>query len=103
MPADAIELDSDWGFKVSKNEEEQTCLQFKTHDGTEKRSTPTFLMALLIKEHLKAIKAAGGAIPTKLGFHLFEDFDREAETRIESQLMEACKSFNIEFNFVKLI
>ena len=99
---DSIKHDSEWGFKITKNEEHPVLFEFDTKKEKKRHSTPAFLMAILIKEHLKAIKEETGEKPDKIGFCLFDDFSYNDHKRAEAQLKLACDFLKIEVVFVNL-
>uniref|UniRef100_A0AC34F3T5 Uncharacterized protein n=1 Tax=Panagrolaimus sp. ES5 TaxID=591445 RepID=A0AC34F3T5_9BILA len=89
------------GFTLTKDSENPILLEFDTFVGIKKMATPTFLMALMLKEHLKVIKAETGEKPKSLGFYLFDKFDPDAKERIEKSLEESCKLLKIGFEMVQ--
>ena len=55
-----------FGFEITFNEKDETILHFDGPKKTRKCATPAFLMAMFIKEHIKAIKLETGIKPEKL-------------------------------------
>uniref|UniRef100_A0AC34FNY1 Uncharacterized protein n=1 Tax=Panagrolaimus sp. ES5 TaxID=591445 RepID=A0AC34FNY1_9BILA len=101
MPADDIRVEDSWGFKVTKDEANPVLLQLMTYEKTLKFATPEFLMALLIKEHRKAMKNEIGEKPEEIGFCILdENYGNEEKERIKHGLEEACKLLKIRFCFV---
>uniref|UniRef100_A0AC34GYN2 Uncharacterized protein n=1 Tax=Panagrolaimus sp. ES5 TaxID=591445 RepID=A0AC34GYN2_9BILA len=91
MPADDIKVDSNWKFTITKDEDNPVLLEFDTFEEKRMPASPTFLMARILKEHIRAIKKETGNKPTKLGFRLLDEFESaEARKRVESGLKEAC-------------
>uniref|UniRef100_A0A914NYU1 Uncharacterized protein n=1 Tax=Panagrolaimus davidi TaxID=227884 RepID=A0A914NYU1_9BILA len=82
-------------FTITKDDENPVLIEFDTFDGTKKAASPEFLMALLLKQHLKAIKKETGKKPNGLGFCILTDFDWEDIECINNCLEDAC-------NLVKL-
>uniref|UniRef100_A0AC34G513 Uncharacterized protein n=1 Tax=Panagrolaimus sp. ES5 TaxID=591445 RepID=A0AC34G513_9BILA len=56
MPADNIQIDENWKFTFSKDTENHIMLEFDNFEGKREVTTPIFLMAMLLRQHLKAIK-----------------------------------------------
>uniref|UniRef100_A0AC35GSD0 Uncharacterized protein n=1 Tax=Panagrolaimus sp. PS1159 TaxID=55785 RepID=A0AC35GSD0_9BILA len=77
-------------FTITKNAENPVLLEFDTFDGTKKAASPAFLMALLLKQHLKAIKKETGEKPNGLGFCILADFHWEDIERVNNCLEDAC-------------
>uniref|UniRef100_A0A914PIU3 Uncharacterized protein n=1 Tax=Panagrolaimus davidi TaxID=227884 RepID=A0A914PIU3_9BILA len=98
MPPDAITINPDWKFTITEDVENPVLLEFDVFEKRRKQASPAFLMAIILKEHLKAIKKETGKRPTKLGFRLLDEFENpEARKRVENGLKEACKMIKIEF------
>uniref|UniRef100_A0AC34FNU5 Uncharacterized protein n=1 Tax=Panagrolaimus sp. ES5 TaxID=591445 RepID=A0AC34FNU5_9BILA len=57
MSPNNIDTNSDWKFTFTKDSENPVLLEFDTFDGTKKAASPQFLLAMLIKQHVKAITA----------------------------------------------
>ena len=95
MSPDKTKQDPEYGFKVLKDANDQTSLQF-SHAGQTKNKTLVHLMAMLLKAHLQIIAKETGEKPDRLGFHIFDSFEEDARGRIKAQLQEACQLMNIE-------
>uniref|UniRef100_A0AC35F709 Uncharacterized protein n=1 Tax=Panagrolaimus sp. PS1159 TaxID=55785 RepID=A0AC35F709_9BILA len=101
MSPENIEPDKKWGFTITKNVENQILLKFVNFDGRKKRSTPTFLMALLLRKHLKVIERKIREKPTKIAFWIMKQkYSEEEIQRIKESLLESCKSLKIDCCFV---
>uniref|UniRef100_A0AC35GZI1 Uncharacterized protein n=1 Tax=Panagrolaimus sp. PS1159 TaxID=55785 RepID=A0AC35GZI1_9BILA len=81
------------GYTISSDSEHPVLIHFKNYCGEKKAATPAFLMAMLLKEHLKELKGIFGEKPTEIGFCIFDDFDgdSEAKNRVENGLKESCQ------------
>uniref|UniRef100_A0AC34F464 Uncharacterized protein n=1 Tax=Panagrolaimus sp. ES5 TaxID=591445 RepID=A0AC34F464_9BILA len=66
-----LQQPKDWKFKITKDSEHPILLEFDNFDGTKMAASPAFLMAMLLKEHVKEIKKEIGQKPTKLCFCFF--------------------------------
>uniref|UniRef100_A0AC34FIM5 Uncharacterized protein n=1 Tax=Panagrolaimus sp. ES5 TaxID=591445 RepID=A0AC34FIM5_9BILA len=99
MPPDEIQTNEIWPFKITKDSENPVLIEFENFDGTKTAASPTFLMALLLKEHLKAIKAETGKKPKNIGFYNFDELNDAEKERVKSQLQESCKMMKVECAF----
>uniref|UniRef100_A0AC34FWY6 Uncharacterized protein n=1 Tax=Panagrolaimus sp. ES5 TaxID=591445 RepID=A0AC34FWY6_9BILA len=102
MSAEKIIADEKWKFIFTKNAENPVLIEFDNFDGTKKAASPAFLMAMLLKEHLKVIKTAIGKKPKKVAFCLIYDFTKDERKRVEEQLQESCKFIQIDCSFVNV-
>uniref|UniRef100_A0A914QQ48 Uncharacterized protein n=1 Tax=Panagrolaimus davidi TaxID=227884 RepID=A0A914QQ48_9BILA len=91
MPSNNIQTDTEWGFDITKDEDNPVLLEFDSHDGSKKAASPAFLMAILLKEHKKVIKNEIGKKPKEFGFCIFGDFNAESQKRVEKELKAACE------------
>uniref|UniRef100_A0AC35GIJ6 Uncharacterized protein n=1 Tax=Panagrolaimus sp. PS1159 TaxID=55785 RepID=A0AC35GIJ6_9BILA len=99
MPPDNFKVNPDWSFEIIKDAEYPIVLDFVTHDGSRKVANPSFLMAVMLKEHVKAIKNEIGKKPETLGFCLLNEFNKTEEENIKKQIQEACALLSIECLF----
>uniref|UniRef100_A0A914PHD9 Uncharacterized protein n=1 Tax=Panagrolaimus davidi TaxID=227884 RepID=A0A914PHD9_9BILA len=83
MPSNKIQTDTEWGFTITKDDDNPVLLEFDSHDGSKKAASPAFLMAILLKEHKKVIKAEIGKKPKEFGFCIFGDFNAESQKSVE--------------------
>uniref|UniRef100_A0A914QJ54 Uncharacterized protein n=1 Tax=Panagrolaimus davidi TaxID=227884 RepID=A0A914QJ54_9BILA len=98
MPPDAITIHPDWKFTITEDIDNPVLLEFDVFEKPRKQASPAFLLAIMVKEHLKAIKKETGKRPTKLGFRLLDEFESpEARKRVEAGLKEACEMIKIGF------
>uniref|UniRef100_A0A914ZC86 Uncharacterized protein n=1 Tax=Panagrolaimus superbus TaxID=310955 RepID=A0A914ZC86_9BILA len=101
MPPEEIKIETSWGFTFTNNDENPILLEFDTFKGTQMASSPTFLMAMFLRQHLKAIEAKIGEKTKKIGLWIFEDlFDETQMARIKNGLEEACKLIKIDCIFI---
>uniref|UniRef100_A0A914R5E9 Uncharacterized protein n=1 Tax=Panagrolaimus davidi TaxID=227884 RepID=A0A914R5E9_9BILA len=77
-------------FTITKDDENPVLIEFDTFDGTKKAASPAFLMALLLKQHLKAIKKETGKKPNGLVFCILKDFHWEDIECVNNCLVDAC-------------
>uniref|UniRef100_A0AC35F8A2 Uncharacterized protein n=2 Tax=Panagrolaimus sp. PS1159 TaxID=55785 RepID=A0AC35F8A2_9BILA len=103
MEPDKIKIDESWTFTITEDSENPVLLEFDSFDGTKKAASPSFLMALILKEIRKLIKVEIGKKPKKLGFWIFEDskYTKEELKRIQMQITESCQALKIECEFIK--
>uniref|UniRef100_A0AC34FYN0 Uncharacterized protein n=1 Tax=Panagrolaimus sp. ES5 TaxID=591445 RepID=A0AC34FYN0_9BILA len=101
IPAEEIEQDQSWSFTVTKDSENPVLLQFDNFDGTKTAASPAFLMALLLKEHLKFIKIEIGKKAKKIAIYSLDYFNTAEKNRVENGLKDACKLLNIDCCFLK--
>uniref|UniRef100_A0A914PPY0 Uncharacterized protein n=1 Tax=Panagrolaimus davidi TaxID=227884 RepID=A0A914PPY0_9BILA len=87
-------------FKITKDAENPVLIEIVDHEGNEKFATPAFFMALMFKEHLKAIKNEIGKRPKEIGIVFFDKYDVGGYDRIQTQITEACNTLKIECQFV---
>uniref|UniRef100_A0AC34FB49 Uncharacterized protein n=1 Tax=Panagrolaimus sp. ES5 TaxID=591445 RepID=A0AC34FB49_9BILA len=100
MAPENIEINEKWDFEITKDENNPILIEMEIFDGSRKWATPAFLMALLLKQHLKAIKEECGEKPATIGFYFLENLNKEENERVEKQLQEACKLLNIDCVFI---
>uniref|UniRef100_A0A914PW02 Uncharacterized protein n=1 Tax=Panagrolaimus davidi TaxID=227884 RepID=A0A914PW02_9BILA len=101
MPSTAITIDDTWKFTFTEDDENPILLEFDTFEKSRKQASPAFLMALMLKEHIRAIKKETVKKPIKLGFRLLDEFENpEARKRVEAGLEEACGMIKIGFLLV---
>uniref|UniRef100_A0AC34F7B0 Uncharacterized protein n=1 Tax=Panagrolaimus sp. ES5 TaxID=591445 RepID=A0AC34F7B0_9BILA len=101
MPADNVKVKAAWGFGISKNEKYPILIGFNDFNGNRNAASPAFLMALLLKEHLKAIQTETGEYPKEIAFYLFNRYNEEEESRIKQQLKKSCQILKLKCTFVK--
>uniref|UniRef100_A0AC34GWU1 Uncharacterized protein n=1 Tax=Panagrolaimus sp. ES5 TaxID=591445 RepID=A0AC34GWU1_9BILA len=97
MPADDIKVDPKWKFTITKDEDNPVLLEFDTFEEKRMPASPTYLMARIFNEHIRAIKKETGIKPKKLGFRLLDEFESaDARKRVEAGLKEACEYIKVE-------
>uniref|UniRef100_A0AC34FJY5 Uncharacterized protein n=1 Tax=Panagrolaimus sp. ES5 TaxID=591445 RepID=A0AC34FJY5_9BILA len=86
-----IKDDPKWKFSILKNDENHPILlEFDDFDNTRKAASPAFLMAFMLKTHIKAITAETEKKPKKLRFCIFDEkYDCDAKKRIQNCLQQA--------------
>uniref|UniRef100_A0AC34FAI3 Uncharacterized protein n=1 Tax=Panagrolaimus sp. ES5 TaxID=591445 RepID=A0AC34FAI3_9BILA len=104
MPSDDIRIDKTWGFKFTKDCNNPVLLQFDNFDGTIKEASPEFLMALFLRQHLKAIQESNNddrEKPKEIAFWIQKQkFNDEEYTRIQEGIAKACQLLKIDCCFV---
>lgn len=102
MPLEeALEIETT-SFTVTKDSENPILLEFDTFDGSKKLSTPAFLMALLLKQHLKIIKNEINEKPKELCFYFPLEAKIENRKRIQKQIKESCELLKICCSFIEI-
>uniref|UniRef100_A0AC34F1C2 Uncharacterized protein n=1 Tax=Panagrolaimus sp. ES5 TaxID=591445 RepID=A0AC34F1C2_9BILA len=99
MPSEDIKADPEWGFTVTNDENNPILLEFENHIGEKKFASPAFLMALLLKDHIKAINAEMRKKPAEFAFCIFNEFDQETKKRVEGHLQAAAELKQIQCQF----
>lgn len=97
-----IKVDPSWGFTFTENTENPLLIQFDNFDGNKKAASPQFLMAMLLKKHLKIIKSEIGEKPKELGFWFLDKFKKEEKERIQNGIKDACQLLKVDFVEVKV-
>uniref|UniRef100_A0A914Z8T1 Uncharacterized protein n=1 Tax=Panagrolaimus superbus TaxID=310955 RepID=A0A914Z8T1_9BILA len=101
MPINEIKHNGPWNFKFTSDEKNPILIEFDNYGGMKKAAPPAFLIAMLLKEHLKALKDEIGEKPTEIVFCLLDDFYKAEEMeRITNQFEEACKLLKIKTSFL---
>uniref|UniRef100_A0AC35F8G1 Uncharacterized protein n=1 Tax=Panagrolaimus sp. PS1159 TaxID=55785 RepID=A0AC35F8G1_9BILA len=95
ISGDNVQADERWPFIVTKNDKNSVLIEYENCKGERKTATPTFLMALLLKEHLNEIKNETGQSHTEFGFFCFHDFTENEKMNVVEQLRQS-------FNLMKL-
>uniref|UniRef100_A0AC34FEJ8 Uncharacterized protein n=1 Tax=Panagrolaimus sp. ES5 TaxID=591445 RepID=A0AC34FEJ8_9BILA len=102
MPSSAIKVNPKWNFKVTEDAEHGVLLDFASHDGDRRAASPSFLMAIMLKEHIKVIKKESGTKPEVLGFSVLKGFNEEEKERIKQQIEESCRLLSVECRFLNV-
>uniref|UniRef100_A0A914PG52 Uncharacterized protein n=1 Tax=Panagrolaimus davidi TaxID=227884 RepID=A0A914PG52_9BILA len=84
------------GYTFTKDDENPILLEFETFDGTKKSASPEFLMAMLIRQQLKAIEAEIGKKPVSIGFCIFNDLNENEANNVKIALGKACELMKIK-------
>uniref|UniRef100_A0A914QXQ1 Uncharacterized protein n=1 Tax=Panagrolaimus davidi TaxID=227884 RepID=A0A914QXQ1_9BILA len=100
MPVDTIIIDEKWKFAITSNEDHPVLNEFDNFDRRKTAASPAFLMAMLLQEHRKIIKAKTGKKPKRIGFCLFDDFTPDESKRVKEQLQESCTLIKIQCCFI---
>uniref|UniRef100_A0AC34FIB7 ATP-grasp domain-containing protein n=1 Tax=Panagrolaimus sp. ES5 TaxID=591445 RepID=A0AC34FIB7_9BILA len=92
-PTNLSSLEPTLGYTLSSNDEHPILIELNNYCGEKRAHSPSFFMALILKEHLKALKLEFGEKPKEIGFCLFDDFsnDPEAKARIQNGFKESCQ------------
>uniref|UniRef100_A0A914PDY5 Uncharacterized protein n=1 Tax=Panagrolaimus davidi TaxID=227884 RepID=A0A914PDY5_9BILA len=106
MPADQIKDEVDkndkWKFTITNDSNNPVLIEFDNFNGKKNAQSPQFFMAMLLKEHNRAITNKLGEKPKELGFCLFDEFTDDERKRVEDGLTEACKLLKQECRFISL-
>uniref|UniRef100_A0AC34GSL7 Uncharacterized protein n=1 Tax=Panagrolaimus sp. ES5 TaxID=591445 RepID=A0AC34GSL7_9BILA len=101
MPSDDIKIDKTWGFTITKDENNPVLLQFDNYDGAKSVASPAFLMALILRQQMKAIKAETNEKAKELAFWIAkQSFDDEEYKRIQEGIAKSCELLKLEFTFL---
>uniref|UniRef100_A0AC34G0B2 Uncharacterized protein n=1 Tax=Panagrolaimus sp. ES5 TaxID=591445 RepID=A0AC34G0B2_9BILA len=101
MPIDNIEIDEGWKFRFTKDAENPCLIEFTNFDGEKKAATPTLLMAILLRQHLKIITEEIGQKPKQIGISCIDNFNAGERKRVEEKIQESCQLLNIQCNFIR--
>uniref|UniRef100_A0AC34FJA7 Uncharacterized protein n=1 Tax=Panagrolaimus sp. ES5 TaxID=591445 RepID=A0AC34FJA7_9BILA len=102
MPITNIKKDPKWRFKFTKDSNNPCLIEVVKHDGTTATQSPTFFMALLLKEQILKMKEELGEKPKEIGFCFFDTFNFAERKRIETKLQEACGFLKTKCIFVEV-
>uniref|UniRef100_A0A914QF69 Uncharacterized protein n=1 Tax=Panagrolaimus davidi TaxID=227884 RepID=A0A914QF69_9BILA len=101
MPSEKIVVKEEWKFVITKNSENPILIEFVNHEGRKQAGTPSFLMAMLLKEMLKRIKnEMNEEKPKEIGFCFFDKMFEDEKKRVENGLKEACELLKAESKFI---
>uniref|UniRef100_A0A914QYR2 Uncharacterized protein n=1 Tax=Panagrolaimus davidi TaxID=227884 RepID=A0A914QYR2_9BILA len=101
MPSEKIVVKEDWKFVITKNSENPVLIEFVNHEGRKQAGTPSFLMAMLLKEMIKRIKnEMNEEKPKEIGFCFFHKMFEDEKQRVENGLKEACELLKVESKFI---
>lgn len=99
-----------WNFSITKDSENPILLEFQISNGETKATPPSFLMAYLLKQQIKAIEKAINERPRKIAIWVIDNYKKEEHQRIEKQYKESCNTlsnakpkyqFECQFPFIK--
>uniref|UniRef100_A0AC34F9P9 Uncharacterized protein n=1 Tax=Panagrolaimus sp. ES5 TaxID=591445 RepID=A0AC34F9P9_9BILA len=101
MPPNDIKTDQCWGFKFTKDCNNPVLLQFNNFDGKIKEASPAFLMALFLRQHLKAIQAKNdGEKPKEIAIWIKKlKFNAEEYQRVQEGISKSCELLQIDCFF----
>uniref|UniRef100_A0A914QW42 Uncharacterized protein n=1 Tax=Panagrolaimus davidi TaxID=227884 RepID=A0A914QW42_9BILA len=101
MPSDKIVVKEEWKFVITKNAENPVLIEFVNQEGRKQAGTPSFLMAMLLKEMIKRIKnKMNEEKPKEIGFCFFDKMFEDEKQRVENGLKEACELLKIHAKFI---
>uniref|UniRef100_A0A914QWM6 Uncharacterized protein n=1 Tax=Panagrolaimus davidi TaxID=227884 RepID=A0A914QWM6_9BILA len=101
MPSEKIVVKEEWKFVITKNAENPVLIEFVNHEGRKQAGTPSFLMAMLLKEMLKRIKnELNEEKPKEIGFCFFDKMFEDEKKRVGNGLKEACELLKVESKFI---
>uniref|UniRef100_A0A914P2I5 Uncharacterized protein n=1 Tax=Panagrolaimus davidi TaxID=227884 RepID=A0A914P2I5_9BILA len=103
MPSDKIVEKDEWKFVITKNAENPILIEFVNHEGRKQAGTPSFLMAMLLKEMIKRIKnELNEEKPKEIGFCFFDKMFEDEKKRVENGLKEACELLKVKSKFIDI-
>uniref|UniRef100_A0AC34FM35 Uncharacterized protein n=1 Tax=Panagrolaimus sp. ES5 TaxID=591445 RepID=A0AC34FM35_9BILA len=82
-----------WKFVITKDDENPVLIEFENSEGGRNAATPQLLMALFLKEHLKAIKNEIGKKPKEVGFifcFTYHKFHQKDYSLLLERMKKAC-------------
>uniref|UniRef100_A0AC34FTM7 Uncharacterized protein n=1 Tax=Panagrolaimus sp. ES5 TaxID=591445 RepID=A0AC34FTM7_9BILA len=85
-----------YSYAITNDNENPVLFEFDHFCGTKMLATPAFLMALLLKQHVKAIKKEIGEKPDQLAFCILNEYDFDELENVKFDLGEACQLLNIQ-------
>uniref|UniRef100_A0A914PZ05 Uncharacterized protein n=1 Tax=Panagrolaimus davidi TaxID=227884 RepID=A0A914PZ05_9BILA len=94
-----------WQFSITKDEENPILIEFDNFDGSRKHATPQFLIALLIKDHLKVIKEEIGEKPAEIGVVFVDKYKNEKyfnHSLLLGRIEESCNLLKINCKIVEI-
>uniref|UniRef100_A0AC35GM90 Uncharacterized protein n=1 Tax=Panagrolaimus sp. PS1159 TaxID=55785 RepID=A0AC35GM90_9BILA len=94
IPPKQLKAKPQWGFKITKDDENPILLEFDNFDGTKKAGTPILLMAMLLKQHVKVITAKTGKKPTQIAYDI-TNLGKKKCIRLNPLIKEAFKLVNV--------
>uniref|UniRef100_A0A914YNV0 Uncharacterized protein n=1 Tax=Panagrolaimus superbus TaxID=310955 RepID=A0A914YNV0_9BILA len=104
MAPNDTEEDPRWGFSISKPGNGPRLVLLECEDGTIASASPEFMLALIIKEHLKVIrkdmKGKNKEHCKEIGVHFFEVISSEVEKRLQEGFLKAFDLLNIKCHFI---
>uniref|UniRef100_A0A914PNC5 Uncharacterized protein n=1 Tax=Panagrolaimus davidi TaxID=227884 RepID=A0A914PNC5_9BILA len=98
---DYVDPDSDWKFTLTKDVNNPVLLEFDNFDGTKKAASPQLLLALLIKQHVKAITAKIGSKPKRIAYCMMGTEKDVADDKIHLGIKEAFSMLKIDTFLLK--
>uniref|UniRef100_A0A914QWM9 Uncharacterized protein n=1 Tax=Panagrolaimus davidi TaxID=227884 RepID=A0A914QWM9_9BILA len=85
---------SHWGFTVTKDIDNPILLEFDDYNAPKTAATPILLMAMLLKQHIKAITTKTGTKPKQLAYCYFNL--NEDKNLVNDSIGEALKLLKID-------
>uniref|UniRef100_A0A914QAA2 Uncharacterized protein n=1 Tax=Panagrolaimus davidi TaxID=227884 RepID=A0A914QAA2_9BILA len=104
-PPSNLHINTNWSFKIKNDLENLILIEYKTFDGELQSNTPEFLMALLLKEHIKAIKEEIGEKPAEIGFVFFDKDNKylcKDYSLLKMKIKESCDLLKIGSTVVEI-
>uniref|UniRef100_A0AC35FXR5 Uncharacterized protein n=1 Tax=Panagrolaimus sp. PS1159 TaxID=55785 RepID=A0AC35FXR5_9BILA len=101
MPSEKFVEKEEWKYVITKNSENPVLIEFVNHEGRKQAGTPSFLMAMLLKEILKRIKnELNEEKPKEIGLCFFDKMFEDEKKRVENGLKEACELLKVGCKFI---
>uniref|UniRef100_A0A914QKM8 Uncharacterized protein n=1 Tax=Panagrolaimus davidi TaxID=227884 RepID=A0A914QKM8_9BILA len=101
LPPDNIPIDKAWVFTFTKDDKNPVLLKFDNFDGTIKGSSPSFLMAMYLRQPLKVIETKVGEKPKEISLWIFDkNFNEKEIKRIKQRFKESCRLLKLDVYFV---
>uniref|UniRef100_A0AC35GI59 Uncharacterized protein n=1 Tax=Panagrolaimus sp. PS1159 TaxID=55785 RepID=A0AC35GI59_9BILA len=101
MPPGEIDIDETWHFSIKEDSENPVLIEFDNFDGEKSSASPAFLLAILLKQHLKAIKNEIGGKPKKIGFCFFK-VDDSVKERLKNEIVKSFELLKVESQFIDI-
>lgn len=99
--SEAIPTFKSIGYNLTSDSNNEVLFEYNNFDGTKKSESPSSLMTLVLKEHLKVIKEEIGEKPSEIALFIFDSFKEEEKKRVMKGLEASCETLKLKCNFVE--